>query len=181
MEKEQHEKQSASSQIPPEELTPPHTPPSAPAITPPARVILSPRPAPVATTPPSPIIPAVPVVLPDSEEEEESCESSMLRRKAEEKTAHDVAEFMEIEEFHDGAAKVREDEDMDGATVYESLSDDETLEKDFALVTALDRLRFRILFKRWLSGSVSELGRISPETVAGLFERRKKLTQFCKV
>lgn len=97
------------------------------------------------------------------------------------KTAKDVAEFMNAEGFHETAAIVSEDEDMDGLVVYSSLSDNKILREEFVLHTPLQRLKFRILFKRWLSNSISLLGQVSPDEVAQLFKRHKKLEQFCEV
>ena len=139
-------------------------------------------PPPIGNTSPIVINPSLPqTIVPVSFLNVNDTKESELRKLAENKTAEDVAEFMDAEGFHDSAAIVNEDEDMDGLVVYDSLSDDEELRKEFALCTALQRLKFRILFKRWLTNSFSLLGKISPDEVAQQFERHKKLKQFCEV
>uniref|UniRef100_A0A1X7UCD1 RING-type domain-containing protein n=1 Tax=Amphimedon queenslandica TaxID=400682 RepID=A0A1X7UCD1_AMPQE len=127
-------------------------------------------------------IPSLPqTIIPVPFINEIDTKESELRKLAEMKTAKDVAEFMNAEGFHETAGIFSEDEDMDGLVVYELLSDDEILRKDFALHTALLRLKFRILFKRWLTNSVSLLGQVSPDKVAQLFWRHNRLKEFCEV
>lgn len=128
---------------------------------------------------PSPIADAQPLPIPVTQKLAETAD--ILEREAETKTPQDVADFMEKENFYESAEEVRKDIDLDGLSVYASLSRDDTLQKEFHLKTALDRLRFRVLFKRWLSRSVSKLGQITPNDLAKTFESHQKLKPFSKV
>lgn len=119
--------------------------------------------------------------LPKQEQELHNNET-ILKQEAIKKCVQEVAEFMRREGFEMSAEKVSKDE-LDGELVFECLlSSDNELKEDLALQRAIDRLRFRVLFMRWLSaGSVSKLGTFSPENVSSLFQSYPRLVQFSEV
>ena len=81
----------------------------------------------------------------------------MLREVAKNMSCEDVAQFLETEGFVDVAQKVRDNRD-DGEVIYEVVtqSDMEELE-NLELKSEIDRLRFCVLFKRYLSGKKTEI------------------------
>ena len=76
-----------------------------------------------------------------------------LAQEASKLSDEDVAEFLEKIGLKSSADIVREN-NYTGRIIYPNINDDECL-KDLDMTTPIDRLRFRVLFKRELLGTIS--------------------------
>ena len=76
-----------------------------------------------------------------------------LAQEASKLSDENVAEFLEKIGLKSSADIVREN-NYTGRIIYPNINDDECL-KDLDMTTPIERLRFRVLFKRELSGTIS--------------------------
>ena len=83
-----------------------------------------------------------------------------LAEKASKLSDEHVAEFLERIGLKSSADIVREN-NYSGRTIYPNINDDDSLE-DLDMTTPIERLRFRVLFKRELSGTISAAANASP-------------------
>ena len=76
-----------------------------------------------------------------------------LAEKASKLSDEHIAEFLERIGLKSSADIVRENK-YSGRTIYPAINEDDSL-KDLDMTTPIKRLRFRVLFKRELSGTIS--------------------------
>ena len=76
-----------------------------------------------------------------------------LAEKASKLSYEQVAEFLERIGLKSSADIVRENK-YSGRTIYPAINEDDSL-KDLDMTAPIERLRFRVLFKRELSGTIS--------------------------
>ena len=92
----------------------------------------------------------------------------------------DVAEFLEKIGLKNSADIVIEN-NFTGDIIYLAMNEDSSLE-DLGITTAIERLRFRVLFKRELSGTISmAANKFSPKTLADICRSVQKLETYAQV
>ena len=103
-----------------------------------------------------------------------------LAEEASKLSYEDVAEFLEKIGLRSSADIVREN-NFTGDIIYLAMNEDSSLE-DLGITTAIERLRFRVLFKRELSGTISmAANKFSPKTLADICRSVQKLEIYAQV
>ena len=91
-----------------------------------------------------------------------------------------VAEFLERIGLKSSADIVREN-NYSGRTIYPNINDDDSLE-DLDMTTPIERLRFRVLFKRELSGTISAAANaFPPNKIAEICRSVNSLKKYAQV
>ena len=92
----------------------------------------------------------------------------------------DVAEFLERIGLKHSADIVRENK-FTGDIIYPAMNEDSSLE-DLGITTPIERLRFRVLFKRELSGTISMVANeFPPQKIAEICYSVQKLETYAQV
>ena len=97
---------------------------------------------------------------------------------AKDKTAAQIADFLVSINLHKSAKIVRSDKSFTGDVIYDAMPNDDTLTGDLSMDSPIDRLRFRVLFKRWLTETVSK---VSSHDIAELCSKVEKLKEYGQV
>ena len=103
-----------------------------------------------------------------------------MAEKASKLSDGDVAEFLERIGLKNSADIFREN-NFTGDIIYSAMNEDDSLE-DLCITTPIERLRFRVLFKRELSGTISiAASDFPPKIVAEICHSVQKLEAYAQV
>ena len=110
----------------------------------------------------------------------ENIPDDSLAEEASKLSYEDVAEFLEKIGLKNSADIVKEN-NFTGDIIYPAMNEDSSLE-DLGITTAIERLRFRVLFKRKLSGTISmAANEFPPKIVAEICCSVQKLESYAQV
>ena len=104
-----------------------------------------------------------------------------LAQKASELSDEDIAEFLERIGLKSSADIVREN-NYTGDLINSNIDDDKALKEELHMTMSTERLRFRVLFKRMLSGTISAaVNAFPPNKIAEICRSVNSLKSYAQV